>query len=132
MTFPGDVLEKPHPVGDQATAHGDSLIPAEELARLKRRLREHRHFRQKQLRDLLDRRVGQRRTVAQIEVQAELAAAAVQVLADIEIALIRVGTGQYGDCLRCGGAIGLLRLRIVPHTRYCAKCHRAEEIGASR
>jgi RNA polymerase-binding transcription factor DksA len=36
--------------------------------------------------------------------------------------LIRMDTGQYGDCLRCGGAIALPRLRILPHTRYCARC----------
>jgi RNA polymerase-binding transcription factor DksA len=117
MTLPDPVLEKPHPVA---------------VARLKGRLREHRRFRQNQLRDMLDCPLRQRRTVAQIEVQAELTTAAVRVLADIEIALSRIDSGQYGDCLRCGDAIGLVRLRIVPHTRYCARCHRAEEIGAPR
>jgi Prokaryotic dksA/traR C4-type zinc finger len=43
-----------------------------------------------------------------------------------------MNTGQYGRCQMCEAAIGLLRLRIVPHSRYCARCHRAKEIGARR
>jgi DnaK suppressor protein len=54
----------------------------------------------------------------------------VKVLGDIESALIQMNTGQYGECQLCEAAISLERLRIVPHTRYCARCHRAEEIGA--
>ena len=115
---------------------GKRRMPAEALAVLKLRLQEDRFFRRNQLRDLLDpswpnRPKGQC-TTARIEVQAQLTAAAIGVLSDIEAALIRMNTGQYGRCQMCEADIGLLRLRIVPHTRYCARCHRAKETGAGR
>ncbi len=120
-------------VADQMVALGKWRLPAQELAALKVRLREHRRFRQNQLRDLADparSRSEEHCTAARIEVHGQLTAAAVTVLSDIDAALIRMNTGQYGDCQTCGAAIGVGRLRIVPHTRYCARCHRAEEIGA--
>jgi RNA polymerase-binding transcription factor DksA len=101
-------------------------VPAQDLAALKRRLREHRRFRQKQLQDLADPSQD-RRTAAHVEIQAALTAAAHQVLSNIEVALTRMNTGQYGSCRQCGRPIDLQRLRIVPHTRYCARCHHAED-----
>jgi DnaK suppressor protein len=134
MAFPAEVLERAQPAADQTIRRGELRMPVQELADLKRRLREHRRFRRKQLRDLLDSpkpsTPQEHCTAARIEVRAELIAGAVQVLSDIEVALIRIDTGQYGVCQTCGGAIGTERLRIVPYTRYCARCHRAAELGA--
>jgi RNA polymerase-binding transcription factor DksA len=45
-----------------------------------------------------------------------------QELRDIEDALERIQTGEYGRCSRCEGAIGRHRLRAIPETRYCLAC----------
>ncbi len=43
-------------------------------------------------------------------------------LADIDAALARIQEGRYGDCLSCGGPMGLQRLRAIPEARYCMAC----------
>lgn len=43
-------------------------------------------------------------------------------LADIDAALARIQAGRYGDCLSCGGPMGLQRLRAIPEARYCMAC----------
>ena len=43
-------------------------------------------------------------------------------LADIDAALARIEEGRYGRCLKCGGPIGLQRLRAIPEARYCVSC----------
>jgi DnaK suppressor protein len=51
-----------------------------------------------------------------------LAEGARRELADIEAALERIEEGRYGRCLKCGGPIGLQRLRAIPEARYCVSC----------
>ena len=116
----------------QMIAPGNWRLSAQELGSLRMRLQEHRRFRLNQLRELADpsMRPQERCTAARVEVQAQLIAAAKKVLSDIEAALTRMNAGEYGSCQLCGDVIGLERLRIVPHTRRCARCHHAEEIGA--
>lgn len=41
---------------------------------------------------------------------------------EIDAALKRIGEGHYGQCLACGGPIGLQRLRAVPEAKYCLSC----------
>lgn len=113
----------------QMAVRDRQMLSADEVARLKLRLREHRIFRRNQLREL-SAGPGQAQTEctsARIEVQAQLTAAAMKVLTDIEAALHRIDTGVYGRCEICEAPIGLQRLRIMPHLRYCAQCHHAEE-----
>jgi RNA polymerase-binding transcription factor DksA len=43
-------------------------------------------------------------------------------LADIEAALARIQDGRYGNCLNCGGPMGLQRIRALPEARYCVAC----------
>ncbi len=43
-------------------------------------------------------------------------------LRDIDAALVRIQEGRYGDCLACGGPMGLQRLRAIPEARYCLAC----------
>jgi DnaK suppressor protein len=43
-------------------------------------------------------------------------------LAEIEAALGRIADGRYGNCLNCGGPMGLQRLRAIPEARYCIAC----------
>jgi len=50
-------------------------------------------------------------------------------LADIDEALARIAAGEYGNCLSCGGVLGLQRIRAIPEARYCIGC--ASTRGAS-
>jgi RNA polymerase-binding transcription factor DksA len=43
-------------------------------------------------------------------------------LRDIDDALARMNEGAFGQCSRCGGAIGRHRLRAIPEARYCLTC----------
>jgi RNA polymerase-binding protein DksA len=45
-----------------------------------------------------------------------------KVLLEVEEALKRVEAKTYGFCLLCEKAIGGVRLKAVPHTKYCKKC----------
>ena len=40
----------------------------------------------------------------------------------IDEALARMEGGEFGQCARCGGAIGRHRMRAVPEARYCLSC----------
>jgi len=43
-------------------------------------------------------------------------------LEEIDAALQRIREGRYGNCLNCGGPMGLQRLRAIPEARYCLAC----------
>jgi RNA polymerase-binding transcription factor DksA len=65
--------------------------------------------------------------MAREEVLTTLATAAQAVLAEVDAALRRIETGDYGNCHLCDCPIPVRRLRIVPHTRYCGPCHQLKE-----
>jgi RNA polymerase-binding transcription factor DksA len=44
----------------------------------------------------------------------------------IDNALLRIKSGEYGMCLRCGCEIPVERLRAVPYAEHCIHC--AEDI----
>jgi RNA polymerase-binding protein DksA len=44
------------------------------------------------------------------------------VLFEVEEALKRVENKTYGFCLACQKPIASIRLKAVPHTKYCKKC----------
>jgi len=48
-------------------------------------------------------------------------------LRQVEHALARLDTGTYGRCERCGGAIQVARLDMVPFATRCMACARAAE-----
>lgn len=50
-----------------------------------------------------------------------------QIVAQINGALHRMDTGDYGICIECGADISDERLEIVPYTSLCIKC--AEKSG---
>ena len=56
------------------------------------------------------------------EVLDELHERSRQELERIELALRRMDAGDYGTCLRCGEAIGVLRLNALPHASHCVAC----------
>ena len=43
-------------------------------------------------------------------------------VAQIDAALVRIEAGTYGECERCGHAIGRQRLRAIPEARLCVTC----------
>jgi len=43
-------------------------------------------------------------------------------LAEIELSLRRIETGEYGICGVCGEKIPLARLKAIPSTRCCVEC----------
>ncbi|MGB3176967.1 MAG: TraR/DksA C4-type zinc finger protein [Albidovulum sp.] len=40
----------------------------------------------------------------------------------IDAALGRIEAGEYGDCVKCGGAISDERLDLLPATPFCRDC----------
>ena len=50
-----------------------------------------------------------------------------RVLVDVNDALRRLYSGQYGTCESCQGPIGKPRLEVVPHARLCVNCKEIEE-----
>jgi DnaK suppressor protein len=51
----------------------------------------------------------------------------VKELREIEHALTKVNQGSFGTCEMCGEPIGLERMRVKPHARYCIVCREAYE-----
>jgi len=43
---------------------------------------------------------------------------------EINLALIKIGKGNYGKCERCGKSIALARIKLIPEVRYCITCER--------
>lgn len=43
-------------------------------------------------------------------------------LAEVRAAIQRVTDGSYGDCERCGEAIGKKRIEAIPETAHCLPC----------
>lgn len=56
-----------------------------------------------------------------------LRGAARAALADIDAALRRIELGTYGSCRRCGTAIPLDRLEVLPMVALCMPCQHADE-----
>jgi DnaK suppressor protein len=50
-----------------------------------------------------------------------------EMLAQIERALVRMDTGTYGICTRCGAAINPERLEAMPAAELCITCKEREE-----
>jgi DnaK suppressor protein len=48
-------------------------------------------------------------------------------VSEIEAALVRIEEGRYGECERCGEAIGARRLEAVPWARRCFTCEMEHE-----
>jgi DnaK suppressor protein len=46
----------------------------------------------------------------------------VRTLAEIELSLRRIETGEYGVCGLCGEKIPIARLKAIPWTRCCVEC----------
>lgn len=51
-----------------------------------------------------------------------LDAEAKEIVMRIDNALLRIKSGEYGLCMRCGCEIPVERLRVVPYAEYCVNC----------
>lgn len=106
-----------------AAAVGNQLLGDADLRALRASLDEHRRFRLHQLGEIA--RGGSRdASTPHIEVSRKLAAAAHAALEEIEAALVKMDTGRYGRCSRCGRAISVDLLLSYPQAPYCTGCHR--------
>ena len=45
-----------------------------------------------------------------------------QLLRDIDAALERIASKEYGECLNCGEEIAPRRMEVRPFSRYCVEC----------
>jgi RNA polymerase-binding transcription factor DksA len=73
---------------------------------------------------------AQEPTSALREVEALVAAGARRALTDIELALARIHTGNYGCCRLCGTGIPLAVLEAIPKTTLCLACQLPAELSA--
>jgi RNA polymerase-binding transcription factor DksA len=51
-----------------------------------------------------------------------LAAKLQETLVEVELALSKIDTSNFGDCESCGKAIGAPRLEAKPAARFCIEC----------
>ncbi|MBC8351212.1 MAG: TraR/DksA family transcriptional regulator [Planctomycetes bacterium] len=61
------------------------------------------------------------------EISSQLAEVESNELTQIDVALDRIATGDYGVCDDCGRHIPLVRLRAVPYVTLCIHCQRGQE-----
>lgn len=73
--------------------------------------------------DILDAALDQ----AQDEINSQLAEVESRELSQIEKALERMQSGQYGVCEVCAGKIKLERLKALPYATLCIDCQREME-----
>lgn len=52
-----------------------------------------------------------------------------QALNNVEVALARIGKGDFGICVACGEDIEKKRLKALPWARYCLVCQDKKERG---
>jgi DnaK suppressor protein len=64
---------------------------------------------------------------AQDEISSQLAEVESRELANIERALARIRSGNYGECEICNNRIPLARLNALPYATSCIECQRAAE-----
>ncbi|MCM8765286.1 MAG: TraR/DksA family transcriptional regulator [Candidatus Omnitrophica bacterium] len=61
------------------------------------------------------------------EFSLDLAANEQRLIYEIEEALKRIETNEYGFCLMCGEKIAKQRLKAIPYAQYCIKCQNKRE-----
>lgn len=52
----------------------------------------------------------------------DLAGSEQKIIYQIDEALKRIETGEYGICVMCGERIAKQRLKAIPYAQYCIKC----------
>ena len=59
------------------------------------------------------------------EITSQILSTRRQALFEIDMALRKIGQGNYGMCERCGKPIAKRRLKFLPQARLCIKCSKA-------
>jgi RNA polymerase-binding transcription factor len=98
--------------------------PGIALSDLRDMLEEQREFRIDQLRALHALGAGAPPAGGDPDVFRSLQSGARAALRDVHAALWRMDEGAYGRCTRCGGAVEIERLEILPQTAMCLPCSR--------
>ncbi len=80
-------------------------------------LESHRDARHQQLLDLTRLPVDEREPADEAVIETTL-----QVLAEIDLALGRLGAGRYGVCTECGRPLPTERLEVLPYAATCVDC----------
>ena len=65
------------------------------------------------------------------EISSQLAGLESAELAQIDVALERMASGDYGVCDDCGRNIPLARLQALPYATLCIECQRSREVVGS-
>jgi DnaK suppressor protein len=97
-----------------------------QLRELRSALEQQRAFRADQLAEL---RISASRVAIddpRAEVIDALRSGAASALQDIETALARMDSGEYGVCVTCSATVPLERLEVVPMAASCMPCARAQ------
>lgn len=94
----------------------------DELVIFRGMLEEQRNFRLDQLAALRKPQTRHRLGAGNREISVMLTVGAETALHEVLAALDRLDAGDYGRCTRCGGAIGIERLEILPQTPTCMRC----------
>jgi len=68
----------------------------------------------------------------EIEFSSELSDTERRSLTEIELALERIKTGEYGRCVTCGKKIPKIRLAAMPSARLCIDCQTQREQNRPR
>jgi DnaK suppressor protein len=87
-----------------------------------------RELRQQSSGDVLDAALD----TAQDELSSQLAEVESRELANIETALERIKTDEYGVCDGCGEGIPMARLQALPYATMCIQCQRESEKHGDR
>ena len=95
-------------------------------------LEQQRSFRIEQLAQLDAELASSVPGAARLAVNVALRAAAESALADIDLALRRMGQGQYGTCVECADTLAEDRLRALPMAPRCERCQRVHDAPAAR
>jgi DnaK suppressor protein len=48
-------------------------------------------------------------------------------LIEIELALVKIKKAEYGICEMCEDTVGIHRLKVKPHAKYCIECRTISE-----
>lgn len=67
----------------------------------------------------------------EIDVSIGLAENEANLRTEIDAALERLRDGTFGICEECSAIIGANRLNAIPYTRFCIRCERRIEQGAT-
>jgi len=107
-------------------------LPAETEGALhtwRNRLLDERRFRTEQL-TLLDQEITANPRLLHDGVTIALRSAATAALDDVEAALARMRTGQYGRCVQCTRPIPHDRLDVLPMAALCMPCQYEQQTGS--